>query len=661
MGDAQMRRAFDIFQWIVSTALLALFAWGVLQRPPPPERDTTRWRNWDGFCAISYSGVPRESYDRYISKEGLDEHFAALKAAGFHTITPDDAADFLAGRAPLPENALLILFEGGRKDSFIAATPLLRKHGFVATYGVPTGLTERWGSFYVRSGDIGKLADMDHWTIASMGHEAYGTVPVDAAGKKKGFLTHQKWLGDRTEDQHEVRTRITNDYARAAALIAREAARPAAAYIAPYQFGGPWRAADEPALRANNVGIENHARIAFMRNEGAYNGPGTDPRSLTRLNAGGQISPDELVKKLKASLPRPLPVERITDTDRTWHTIGPARATEGSVVASITGRAWLQGTAGWTDLEVATRVERRTTNVLGAIYVRYTSPESYLRVVIGSDLVRVQERIGARMQTLAQQPPADPARTEHELHIRAKGNRAWITVDGELIGGNPVPLTFATARGAIGLTSDHGNTTLTNFSARPIHALHALAKDFAHIPTNLHDSVVAYLPAWFRAGVRTRNLAAETRTDALLAGARGIETIPVVLDATNVTGEAAAALGRMIAASLDTPSTRLLIRTVALRGANLETATLLEERGYKILFILAPAEAAELARTKPAALHNRSVLLECGRSEGEHRAAVRALLRVTSTDRVIVCGALPGTLPPGLGTAQLFLPPEPSL
>lgn len=653
VGDAKMKRAFIVFQWLVTAALLVLFVWGVLQPPPPPRYNPTLWRNWDGFSVVSYSGVPRDSYGRYVNKERLAEHFAALKAAGFNTIRPEDAREFLAGRAPLPAKALMILFEGGRKDSFIAATPLLRKNGFIATYGVPSGLTEKWGSFYVRKADIGKLADMEHWSLASMGHAAIHPIPVDDAGSRKGFLTHRKWLDDRAESDDELRARITNDYARAAALITREAGAPPVAFIAPYQPGGPWRAVEEDALVANGIGLEFHSGIAFMRNEGSFNGPGTNPRDLTRFNAGGEISGAELVMRLNAALPRSAAVEGVGDPANDWFTIGPARAMAGKIIASTGGRAWLQGTSGWSDFEVNTKVRRWTTNVLAAVYVRYTSPGSYVRVAIASDVIRVQERIGTRMQTLAQHTVTDPARIEHTLKFLVKGNRAWVTVDGELIGGNPVPLTFATARGATGLSSDRGNTELTDFSARPISAVYAFATHEA-VP-HLGADVVAYMPSWFQAGVRTRFLSEVSRADALIAGARGIETIPVVLNVTNVAGDAATALGRMIASTLSPPATKTLIRTIALRGANLETAAQLEALDYKVLFILTPPEAVKLADEQPTAFFNRSVLLDCAEDALIH-LAVRHLLRVCSTDRIVVCGDVQPPLPRGIGTARQFIP-----
>ncbi len=71
---------------------------------------------------------------------------AALAAAGWRTITAGElAADLEAGRRP-PPRTFVITFDDGYDDGFTSAYPILRAHGFVATY-------------FVVAGRIGRTAD----------------------------------------------------------------------------------------------------------------------------------------------------------------------------------------------------------------------------------------------------------------------------------------------------------------------------------------------------------------------------------------------------------------------------------------------------------------------------------------------------------------------
>jgi hypothetical protein len=649
-----MKRAFVLFQWIVFIALVGVFAWGVGRKAPPPDYDPASWNNWDGFCAISFSGVPPLRDSHYVNKEGLEEDFAALKQAGFHTIKPEDAAAFLAGRAPLPQNALLILFEGGRKDSFIAATPLLRKYGLVATYGVPAGLTEKWGSFYVRKGDVHRLAGDTHWSFASMGRNAMDLIRTSEEGEKKPFLTHRLWRGGRAENDAELRARIADDCKRASSMIEHEAGRKTVAYIAPYQIGGPWSDTDEATVRANVYSIEQHHEIAFMRHEGPFNPATTGPRNLTRLHVGGDLTGDELVKSLRGSMPRKEAVEGIHAAAREWITLGPARADGEKIVVGIRGRAWLQGTGGWSDLNVFARLHRDR-SAIPAVYVRYTGPDAYLRVSMDSDTIRVQERLGARMQTLASQKIAHPDRTGNDVEIRAKGNRAWVTVDGDLIGGAPVPLTDATGCGAIGITSEGGNTTLTDFSAKPLASIFAFAQSAAQIPEAKRPAVTAILPVWYRAPEQAQLDDLQRRT-AIIAGTGGIETIPIVEFSTNLNAVTADAYSRQIASTLEDPATQALVHRVALRGYAPELASALSRRGLGVVLILPPAEAQRIATAAAPALAGLSILIDAPEKNAaaESRAALEKLLHICSANRLIVTGGIARQLPFGVGTAVHF-------
>ncbi|MEZ5911946.1 MAG: polysaccharide deacetylase family protein [Paracoccaceae bacterium] len=71
--------------------------------------------------------------DISVSPETLDRQLAILRAMGCVAI---DSADFVAARVdgrPVPENAVMLHFDDGYLDNWLAAAPLLQRHGMRAT------------------------------------------------------------------------------------------------------------------------------------------------------------------------------------------------------------------------------------------------------------------------------------------------------------------------------------------------------------------------------------------------------------------------------------------------------------------------------------------------------------------------------------------------
>jgi len=114
-----MKKLSIALQWLVVAALAALALQPFIKGRPLPERQPETWRNWQGFMALSYAGVGIGAPETYPTPTRMAEQLAALHAAGYRTITPADALAFLEGRRPLPPKALLVLLEGGRKDSVV--------------------------------------------------------------------------------------------------------------------------------------------------------------------------------------------------------------------------------------------------------------------------------------------------------------------------------------------------------------------------------------------------------------------------------------------------------------------------------------------------------------------------------------------------------------
>ena len=99
-----------------------------------------------GISARGYQTVPILCYHRVGARANPmimpRETFAAqmeyLARNNSNVIRLADLPDFLSGKRPLPPRAVVITFDDGHVSSYQHAYPILRQHGFPATFFVYT-------------------------------------------------------------------------------------------------------------------------------------------------------------------------------------------------------------------------------------------------------------------------------------------------------------------------------------------------------------------------------------------------------------------------------------------------------------------------------------------------------------------------------------------
>lgn len=69
-----------------------------------------------------------------------------LQQHGFHTVTLVQVHDALAGGPALPAKPVVLTFDDGTLDNYTVAYPILRRHGFIATFFVITAFVGRSGT-----------------------------------------------------------------------------------------------------------------------------------------------------------------------------------------------------------------------------------------------------------------------------------------------------------------------------------------------------------------------------------------------------------------------------------------------------------------------------------------------------------------------------------
>ena len=625
-----IKKLFIVVQWLVVLLMAGFAAWVSLKPTPQPAYHPDEWHSWNGFMAISYAGIGRHTSERYPSPAQLAEHMRALSEKGYQPIRPENAAAYLAGRAPLPERAVLVLFEGGRKDSLIRATPILRNTGFIGTMAVPTRYLKQWGSAYLKTPDLRTASKLPQWAFASMGHDAVVEIPVDGAGNKGRFLTQRKWAKGSVESADAFAKRITEDYYLSIDLLSEATRQSVITYLYPYGDPGTGPGSDPEAARINLDAVSARFSIAFTRADDPFNGPNSDPFSLSRLRVPGTWTGSQLVKELKQFEPRSDAVDGFSDASR-WFLRKGADLKDNALILSDESLAWVRGSEGWTDIECVARIKTEPGAMI-ALYLRHAAPSSYLRVTLDESALRVQERLLNRMLGLAS-VPVSPAAAGHEVRVRVRGNRAWIWLDGNAVAG-PLPLSPDTDRGRVGFGSHGGRAYVASFSVSPSPGYYVFAESYSDIPERSRGQVGAILPTWFGTD-RPPAVTASQRGDALAAAAAGVECIPVIANPSDLSPEESERLATGIAGALAHPALKPLVTQLALSGVGDNLSRALRSRGFRLLHLLQEEQAREVCSRHGLqdAPHDRFYL---DVKEDTADAVLDELLHVCPARRIVV-------------------------
>ena len=85
---------------------------------------------------------------------------------GYHSITPDELYDFLAGRGTLPDRPVLITFDDGYEDNYTNAYPILKKYNLKATIFIVTGFVSKRKGYLTWD----QLREMEKHGITAQSH-----------------------------------------------------------------------------------------------------------------------------------------------------------------------------------------------------------------------------------------------------------------------------------------------------------------------------------------------------------------------------------------------------------------------------------------------------------------------------------------------------------
>jgi hypothetical protein len=379
-------------QWtLLLGPLLAAWTLWPEGEPVPPERALSR-ANWEGFLSLRYAGVRRQAQGRAISTRRFEEQLRALKSAGYRPITLEEARAFLEDRSPLPEKAVLLTLEDGRRETVEEADRILasfRAPAVLLVHGEPM---ERGSHRYPSWHRLRVLEGSGRW---SFGVRSAGEL---AAARRAGLfiLCSQGWSGASPGDP---------------------------------PFG-------------------------FTANGYAWNSWTRSPRGLTGLRVEPEWSAEELLRRIEPQIARG-PVSS-TGAPGDWvHCRGelsvqPARALLAPSSGSRGAEGWLAGTEGWRSVQGEVSLELRP-GVQSWLYLRALPGRRWVRLGWTGRRIEAQvrtERDGQKLLAHGQPYPGSPrARLWFDLLERSIRFR----VEGGLAPARAFPLPRALETGMAGL------------------------------------------------------------------------------------------------------------------------------------------------------------------------------------------------------------------
>jgi len=583
-----MKRILNFIQWLVLASLVAVILWLVFRPSPPLEYKPEVWSNWDGFMTISYAGVTRGENTIYPSSKTLLDHLGALRTAGYHTITTEDALAFLEGRAPLPDKALLILFEGARKETFIRAHPVLRKFGMRATLCVPTAAIESWDESCLKSGDIRKICALPQWEIASMGDAAV-ELHQTVDGRKDHFLSTREWISrqKRLETDEEFRARLEKDYRDSALALAKLNGSPIFAYVYPYADDGCRSGVEPIAGDLNHTSVTAHYRMAFVSASNPFNSPGRNPYALTRLRVNGDWSAAQVLTALKRAMPLMDRVVDIGSGDR-WNFFGAARVVRDELKLGDEDAASIRGSDLWTDARISVSI-RRAPHSTAVCYARMLSPADCLRLSMDDKDIRLQESRNGGPVTIKTTPT--PTGQVVRLEWKLKGLRSWLIVN-DVPAFGPVPLATPYASGVIGFESRGGMVSLSQLQVKPLHRRGVVVDSWMQIPFEQRAVITDYISPFPVPGAMVM---AQQCLDCIQAVSEGAEVWPILVTSTN--GGAPEAQVEAMVAQLVRQDLRPFIKGFVVEAAQADWMEPLRAQGFRVMYRMKNEEQMPISVT----------------------------------------------------------------
>lgn len=387
-----------------------------------------------GFVALSYFGVDHiGDTSTIIGQKQLYKHLQELKRQGFVTITQQDIKDYYQLNKPLPEKALYLMFEDGRRDTAIFAQPVLEDLNYKATIMSYGENVESRDLKFLKPSELEELEESTFWELGTNGYrmeyinvfDRYNNYLGEIDTLRYAMLTpylerrYNHYLMDYIRDKdgvpkesygHMVR-RISYDYERLRDIYTEHFGRVPGAYV--HMHGNTGKFANNNAVSAvNEKWIRELFPMAFNREGYCFNQRNSSMYDLTRMQPQPYWPINHLLMRIKYDINTPIEFYA-GDTSRqnNWNLLTGAAELENETYTLTTlpegeALAEVRESSNLPDVKVSVNL---LGNAFGAqqIFLRSDSArQNYLCVeLINNELLVLEKANGSRKELYKEKIP----------------------------------------------------------------------------------------------------------------------------------------------------------------------------------------------------------------------------------------------------------------
>lgn len=375
----------------------------------------------NGFISISYFGVARSANETLISVSKMQEHLQALKDSGYVTVKQEDIFDYYEKGTPLPERALFLFYEDGRRDTAIFAQPVLEELNYCATILTYANNLDQHGTKFLKTADLKLLDRGSFWETGTNGYRLAYINVFDRYGRYLGEMTASefsvmaKYLGrnynhylmDFIRDENDVplesysgmSERVNSDYSLMKKTYEKEIGYLPPLYVLMHSNTGKF-ASNERVSGVNELALRATFHGNFNREGFCLNRAETDPYDLTRMQPQAYWSTNHLL--MRCWYDTGLPMAFVTGDERRssqWTLLNGAceYKTDRLILTSLPsgdGTVRLDQSGTYADFELNTQL---LGNKLGTqrIFLRADeSRQNYICIEISDDILHIYQGSG---------------------------------------------------------------------------------------------------------------------------------------------------------------------------------------------------------------------------------------------------------------------------
>lgn len=273
----------------------------------------------NGFIAVSYFGVDRTGNDTLISTEALEKQIKALRDNGYVTITQQDILDYYIEGKSLPNKAIFLLFEDGRRDTAIFSQKIMEKYNYKATMLTYADKFAKNDPKFLMPKDLLELVDSSYWELGTNGYRLEYINVFDKDNKYLGQLDSQEfsklsdtinrnynhYLMDFIRDEYnipmetysEMEERINSDYEELSKIYTKELGNVPNLYSLMHSNTGQFGTNDKVSL-INGKWIKELFNMNFNREGYSLNTRDSSIYDLTRIQPQAYWSTNHLLMRI---------------------------------------------------------------------------------------------------------------------------------------------------------------------------------------------------------------------------------------------------------------------------------------------------------------------------------------------------------------------------